>query len=176
MKPIVFRYGIYAIIAILCFGAIHFFFLMPPRISYQSAEIAGYLTMTLAMVFVFFGMKHYRDKVNSGSLTFKEGLKIGLLIALGPAVFFALFDLLYVEVINPKWGDEYFGHYMEEVKKDTAPEKWAAELEKLQKQREFWSKPHMLFLLMFITTFVIGFIVTIISALTLRRQKRTTTA
>lgn len=176
MKSTAFRYSIYAIIAILCFGAIHFFLLMPPRISWEAAEVAGYLTMTLAMVFVFFGMKHYRDKVNNGSLTFKDGLKIGLLIALGPAVFFALFDLLYVEVINPAWGDDYWGQYVEKMKKDTPADELPKKLKELQDMKEFWGKPHFLFLLMFATTFIIGAIVTIISALTLRRQKRTAAA
>jgi hypothetical protein len=175
MKSIVFRYGFFAIIAIICTCSIHYFILMRLNLDWQTAEVAGYLTMTLAMVFVFFGMRHYRDKVNNGSLSFGEGLKVGLLIALGPALFFALFDLLYVEVINPNWSDEYYSHYIEQARKDTPAADLPAKLKEMQEQKEFWSKPHILFLLMFITTFIIGAIVTIISALTLRRKERTVT-
>lgn len=171
MKSTVFRYSVYAIIAILAFSALHFFVIMP-RASHSSAEFFGYLTMTLAMVFIFFGIKHYRDRVNNGSLRFGEGLKVGLLIALGPAVFFSLFDMLYVLVLNPDWQDQYYSAYVERVKAGTPPGELAAKLKKLEKEKEFFSQPMMLFVVMFVTVFVIGAIVSIISALTLRRNRR----
>ena len=173
MKPTIFRYGIYAALTILILSAVHFFLIMP-RASYGEAEIAGYLTMLLSMVFVFLGIRYYRDHVNNGSLTFGEGLKTGVLIVLIPAVFFGLFDVLYTEVINPSWKDDYFNHYVEQVKTSTAPEKLDAELKKLESQREMFSSPVLQFLLMAGTVFVIGFIVAIISALTLRRAKTAT--
>jgi hypothetical protein len=170
MKSTVFRYTVYSIIAVLAFNSLHLFFIMP-RSSYDTSEFFGYLTMTLSMVFIFFGVKHYRDRVNHGSLRFGEGLKIGLLIALGPSVFFALFDMLYIEVINPSWQDDYFTAYLEKVKADTPPDQLAAKLKKVEKQREFFSQPAISFLVMFVTIFIIGAIVSIISALTLRRNK-----
>ena len=172
MKETVLRYGFYAILAILILTAIHVFVLMPPAISYAAAEVVGYLTMTLSMVFVFFGIKHYRDQVNNGSLSFGEGLKIGLLIALGPAVFFSLFDLLYVKVINPGWTDEYYGHYVQEATKSTPASELPDKLKQIKDQREFFDNPVMLFLVMFVTVFIIGLIVSTISALTLRRQRK----
>ena len=171
MKQTVLRYGLYAVILILVLTIVHVYWLSPPNISYAAAEVAGYLTMTLAMVFVFFGIKHYRDKVNNGSLSFGEGMKIGLLIALGPALVFALFDLLYVKVLNPGWADEYYSHYIAQARKDTPADQLPEKLQQIAEQREFWDKPHMLFLIMFATVFIIGTIVTIISALTLKRRR-----
>jgi hypothetical protein len=168
MKQIVFRYTLYGVIAILVLTSIHFATMS--SMGYEAAEVAGYLTMVLAMIFVFFGIKKYRDQVSNGTLTFGQGMKVGLLIALGPAIFFALFDLLYVEVINPGWSDDYYKHYIEQATKDTPPEKLQAKLNKLQEQKEFFSSPVMMFLVMFITVFVIGALVTIISSLTLRRR------
>jgi len=170
MKPTIFRYGIYAALTILILSAVHVFLVMP-NASYGASEIAGYLTMLISMVFVFLGIRHYRNHVNNGSLRFGEGLKIGVLIVLVPAVFFGLFDILYTEVINPSWKDDYYNHYMEQVKSTTAPEKLDAELKKLESQKEMFSSPVMQFILMAGTVFVIGFIVAIISALTLRRTK-----
>src|SRR5688572_16045909 len=170
MKPTIFRYGIYAALTIIILSAIHVFLIMPYA-SYGESEIAGYLTMLISMVFVFLGIKHYRDQVNNGSLTFGQGLKTGVLIVLIPAVFFGLFDILYTEVINPSWKDDYYNHYIEQVKTSTAPEKLDAELKKLEAQKGMFSSPVMQFLLMAGTVFVIGFIVAIISALTLRRTK-----
>ena len=170
MKPTIFRYGIYAALTILILSAVHVFLIMPSA-SYGASEIAGYLTMLISMVFVFLGIRHYRNHVNNGSLRFGEGLKVGVLIVLVPAVFFGLFDILYTEVINPSWKEDYYNHYMEQLKSSTAPEKLDAELKKLESQKELFSSPVMQFLLMAGTVFVIGFIVAIISALTLRRAK-----
>lgn len=170
MKQVVFRYSLYAIIAILVLTAIHVFLLLP-NMNYDAAEVAGYLTMTLSMVFIFFGIRHYRDRVNNGSLSFGQGLKTGLLIALGPALFFALFDLLYVKVLNPSWSDDYYDYYIKKVTVSTPPDQLQAKLASLQADKEFFSQPMMLFLIMFATVFIIGAIITIISALTLRRTK-----
>lgn len=170
MNPVIYRYGLYATLAILALSAIHFFIVMP-NASWETSEFAGYLTMILSMVFVFMGIRHYRDHVNDGFLSFKQGLKLGALIVLIPAICFGLFDVLYTEVLNPSWGDEYFGYYTDKIKTSTAPDKVEEELEKLQKNRELFSNPFIQFSLMAVTVYVIGIIVTIISSLALRRKK-----
>jgi len=174
MKQVTFRYGIYAGLAILVLGALHVFVFMPPTISWEMAEVAGYLTMILSMIFVFMGIRYYRDHVNNGYLTFGQGLKLGSLIVLVPAVTFALFDILYTEVLNPSWADEYFGYQIEKIKSSSAPDQVEQKLAALQKNREMFSNPVFQFLLMAATVYIIGLIVTIISALTLRRQKPAT--
>lgn len=161
----------YSLIAILAFNALHLF-VIHPMVDYQMAEVFGYLTMTLGMIFVFFGVKHYRDRVNNGSLTFGEGLKIGLLITLGPSLVFALFDMFYVEVINPSYQDDYYADLVARTKANTPPDQLAGKLKTMEKQKEFFNNPVLLFLVMFLTVFIIGTIVSIISALTLRRKKR----
>jgi Protein of unknown function (DUF4199) len=170
MKPVVFRYGIYATLAIVVLSAIHFFILVP-LLSWGGAEFFGYLTMVLSMIFVFLGIRHYRDHINKGSLSFGQGLKVGLLIVIIPAVFFGFFDLLYTEVLNPSWADEYYGLQIEKIKAATAPDLVQTKLQKLQKERDMFGNPVFQFLLMAGTVFIIGFIVTIISSLTLRRNR-----
>ena len=175
MKPVIFRYGIYATLAIVGLSAIHFFVLMP-NTSWQNAEIAGYLTMILSMIFVFMGIRYYRDHVKNGVLSFGEGLKIGVLIVLIPSVFFGLFDILYTEVLNPSFFDDYYSHYVQKIKDSTPADQVAAKLKDLQDQKEMFGKPVFQFLLMAGTVFVIGFIVTIISALTLKRNRTASVA
>lgn len=170
MKPVIFRYGLYAGLAIIALTAIHFFVVMPNS-SWETSEFAGYLTMILSMIFVFMGIRYYRDHVNNGFLSFKDGLKLGALIVLAPAVCFGLFDVFYTEVINPNWGDEYFGYYVGKIKASTPPDRIEEELQKLEKNKELFSNPFIQFSLMAVTVYVIGLIVTIISALTLRRRK-----
>ena len=173
MKPTIFRYGMYASLAIIFLSLVHFFLIMP-RVNWTAAEVAGYLTMLLSMVFVFIGIRHYRDNFNNGNLSFVQGLKIGALIVLIPAVAFGLLDVLYTEVINPDWKTNYYNDMVMQVKRSTAPEKLDAELRKLEKGKEMFANPVFQFLLMAGTVFVVGFIVTIISALTLRRTRTVT--
>jgi len=170
MKSTALRYGLLAsafVIIVGCFNCL----ILAKTADYNTQEIAGYLTIALSMVFIFFGVRHYRDKVNNGQLSFGQGLKLGLLIALIPAIFFGLFNVLYVEVIDPGWQDEYYGHYVENVKATASPAELPGKLNDLEKQKEFFSSPVMTFLVMTATVFIIGVIVAIISSLALRKSK-----
>ena len=169
MKSTVYRYGIYATLTIIVLSYIVFFLLK--NIDQSMQEVAGYLTMLLAMIFIFLGIRHFRDRVNGGYLTFGQGLKIGILIVLIPAVAFGLFDILYTEVLNPTWKEDYYSKYIEGLRKSVAADKLDAAIRKAEKEKEMFSKPVFQFLLMGGTVFIIGFIVTIISSLTLRRSK-----
>jgi len=152
---------------------LHFYVIMP-NVSYDNAEIAGYLTMLLSMIFVFMGIRYYRDHVNNGSLSLGEGLKIGVLIILIPSVFFGLFDVLYTEVLNPSWKQDYFNYYVAQAKASTPAADLPAKLKELEKGKEMFGSPAFQFALMAGTVFIIGLIVTIISSLTLRRQRPAT--
>ena len=88
-----------------------------------------------------------------------------------PAVAFGLFDILYTEVINPTWKDEYYSTYIENLKKSVSADKLDAAIKKAEREKEMFANPAFQFLLMGGTVFIIGFIVTIISSLTLRRSK-----
>ena len=169
MKQTVFRFGIYATIAIVVLSAIHFFVILPVA-SYEFAEIAGYLTMLLSMVFVFIGIRHYRDRVNQGSLSFGQGMKTGTLITLVPSVFFGMFDVLYTEVLNPTWKADYLAESIERARKTLPESEFATAKANLESQMEWFNNPVFQFLLMAATVFIIGLIVTIISSLALRRK------
>ena len=169
MKSTVYRYGIYATLTIIILSYIVFFLLKNTGQGLQ--EVAGYLSMLLAMIFIFLGIRHFRDKVNGGYLSFGQGLKIGILIVLIPAVAFGLFDILYTEVLNPTWKEDYYSKYIDNLRKSVAADKLDAAIKKAEKEKEMFSNPVFQFLLMGGTVFIICIIVTIISSLTLRRSK-----
>ena len=171
MKSVVLRYGIYAGLLILVLAGIHVFVLMPPNISWEMAEVVGYLTMVISMIFVFMGIRYYRDNVNDGYLTFGQGLKLGALIVLVPAVTFGLFDILYTQVLHPSFGDEYLAYQVEKIKASAPADQVEQKLAKLRQDMEMFGNPLFEFLLMTITVYIVGLIVTIISALALRRSR-----
>lgn len=170
MKKIVIKYGMYGV-AVMFIISISAFFIFKNNHNWDLQEIIGYATIVLSLLFVFFGIRQWRDKYNAGQLSFPKGLGIGTLISLFPSVAFGL--LTWVEgLIDPKWQDQYYAHYIEGVKKTTSPEKLQAALQEIADQREMFSSPVAQFGLMFLTVFVIGFIITIISTLILKRNNK----
>lgn len=169
MKQTVFRFGLLSGLVIILLSAGSFLLTAKTR-DYDTQEIIGYLTIFISMIFVFIGIKYYRDRVNKGNLSFGEGLKVGLLIVLIPSLFLGLFGLLYTEVINPSWSDDYYSYYAASLKTRLTEMEYARALEKMEKQRILVEHPIGQFLVMFATVFIIGFIVSIISALSLRKK------
>jgi len=170
MKQIILRYGIYSTIFIIALMSVFFFLVR--NLDYDKQEVAGYLSMLVSMIFVFLGIRHYRNEKNNGFLTFGQGLKIGVLIVLFPAVCFGLFDVLYTSVLNPHWMSDYNNYYLTHFKQSLPAAEFEAKKKQMEASMKLFSNPVTQFFIMFITVFIIGFIVTIISALALRRKPR----
>lgn len=171
MKKTILRHGLYAALVLLVIGLFNLF-VLAEFADYSVQEVAGYLTILISMIFVFLGIRHFRNEVNNGLLRFTEGLKVGLLITVIPSIAFGLFDLLYTRIINPGWHDDYYSKAIQKMQLSVSADKLPAELKKLQDQKELFSNPFMEFLLMAATVFIIGMVVSIISSLTLRRSRQ----
>ena len=105
MKTTVIKFGIRGLVlAIVIFlGALYF----GQDLSFSTQEVLGYTSMIVSLVFVFFGIKHFRDQENEGSVSFGKALLIGLLISLITAVGFGIADYIYTTAINPDFYEEY---------------------------------------------------------------------
>ena len=70
MKKTIFRYGFYGLGA----GAILFGcgLLFGDSLGYRVQELIGYGSIVLSLMFVFFGIKHYRDHVRKGEISFPD--------------------------------------------------------------------------------------------------------
>ena len=66
--------------------------------SLNTGMILGYSAMLVSNIFLFIGVRNYRDKFNEGIITFGKALGVGLLIALVAATFYVL-----------SWEIYYFG-------------------------------------------------------------------
>lgn len=117
-------------------------------------EVIGYVTIVLSLVFVYFGLKHYRDTVNGGKLRLGKALSIGMLITLFPAMGIALADVLYTTVINP----DFFSSYEMAMRN----EGFTGELPEYSSE--------FVALLMFLTVLILGALITFLSAFLLKRK------
>lgn len=152
MSNTILKYGFFALLtaAIIFLAAL----LLGADFSYGTQAIIGYATMVVSLLFVFFGIKHFRDRVNNGTLTFRKAFIIGVFISLFAALGFAIIDYIYTTVINP----DFMTDYMAEMQKQDGAEKIP----------EYGSG--FLALIMFLTVLFIGIIISILSGLLLQRK------
>lgn len=173
MQKTIFRFGFYGI-AVMATISLIIFIVFKENHNWEIQEVLGYATIILSLLFVYFGIRHWRDKYNSGRLSFSQGLKLGTLITLFPSIAFGLFTILETLVLDPEFGEKYYGHLAQKIKASTPPDKLQAALEKLQSEKEMFSSPFIQFALMFLTVFLIGVVITVISSLVLQRKAATT--
>ena len=170
MKQTVIRYGLYAAAVIVIIFLASWIALKQLALDYGTTEITGYAGIVLSLLFVFFGMRYYRDHVNGGRLTFGRGLKVGLLIVLIPAFAIALVDILYVKFFDPQFYEKYGAYQLNKLKATVPAGQYEAAATNLKTQMEMFSNPLVTFIVMFLTVFMIGLIISVVSALMLKRN------
>lgn len=152
MKSSILKYGFYSLLtaAVLFLAGL----LLGEDLSLNTQAIVGYASMVVSLLFVFFGIKHFRDKKNNGTISFRTAFIIGVAITLFAAIGFAIVDYIYTTVINP----EFMSQYIEAMKANGSTEEIP----------EYGST--FLALIMFLTVLIIGIIITILSGLVLTRK------
>ncbi len=152
MKSTVIKFGLYGLVLafVMFLGGLYF----GMGLDFSTQELIGYSAILLSLIFVFFGIKHFRDKVNGGKLKLRKGVMVGLLIAAITALGIALADLIYTTLINPGFFDEYEAVMRKEGYKGEIPD---------------YGSVFMAFV-MFLTVMIMGLFVSLFSAIVLKRK------
>jgi hypothetical protein len=131
----------------------------------------GYATMIIALSLVFFGIKSYRDN-HGGRITFLKGLQVGILISLVCAVCYAGSWELYYRGSGQEFLQKYTAHYIDQMRQSGSSE---AEVSKTEAEMAKFAEMYQNFFVRFGFTLIeilpVGFIVTLISALLLRKRE-----
>ena len=170
MKSTVKRYGLYGAATLIVLSFLAWFIGKGRDLDYGAQELIGYATIVVALSFVFFGIKHFRDRENNGSVSFGQALKIGVLISLITGLTFGVLDIIY-KMIYPDFIAEYYAAMVEQARASVPADQLDAKLAEMESQKELFSNPILSFLLMAVTVLVIGFIVSLLSSLVLQRKK-----
>jgi hypothetical protein len=152
MQSTIIKYGIYS-----CITAAVLFILglvFGQEADFSTREILGYASIVVSLLFVFFGIKHFRDKENGGLVSFKQALLLGLAISVMAGIGVAIVDAIYTIFINPEFFDEFTQMMKDQGREDEIIEMGSG----------------MMAAIMFVTVFVIGFIISLLSALILQRK------
>ena len=167
MKKTILRFGLYGLVSI-CLLSILIWSLVDV-VDNKMGEVIGYSSMVVSLLFVFFGIKHFRDKENNGVLTFAKALIIGVLISLIVSLGFGILDIIYVKFVNPDFMNAYYDGMLEQAQSLPA-EEFEIRKAALQAEKEMFLNPYMHFFIMSMMVFVIGFIISLLSALILQRK------
>lgn len=168
MKNTVIKYGLYALLSGFVLFGLPFFFGM--GVDFDYGELIGYTAMVLSLLFVFFGIKHYRDKVNNGKVSLGKAIGIGMLIALFSAIGVAVFDYIYTSQINPDFASEYLEYSVKKMETTLSAEELKIKTAELTQQMEDYGSPSFMAFMMFASVIILGFIISLISGLILQRK------
>ncbi len=137
---------------------------------FSTQEIMGYTTMVVSLLFVYFGIRHFRDKHNGGSVTFGKAMLIGLLISAFAGLGIGIIDYIYTTVINPDFAQEYLSQTLASMEANLSAEEYEKQKVELTQQMEAYGGSGFMAALMFATVVMIGLVISLISALILQRK------
>lgn len=171
MKSIVIKYGIRAFITASVLFLAGFLIGKQIDLDFNTMAVFGYASMVLSLIFVFFGIKHYRDQINDGKVSLGKAIVIGILISLFAAIGFGIVDYIYTTSINPNFAVEYKDFALAQLQDaNLSAEEIKAKTEELEASMETMSSSSFLAFIMFATVMIIGFIISLISGLILQRK------
>jgi hypothetical protein len=169
MKKAILRYGLYGAASICILFLLSWLF--GDNLSYSVQEIIGYASMVVSLSFVFFGIRHFRDKINDGTVSFGKALLLGLAISLITALAFGVLDVVYIKYINPDFTEEYYARSLEKLEETLPAAEFEIERVKMESEKELFMSPVISFIVMSMTVLIIGFIISLLSAMVLQRKK-----
>jgi hypothetical protein len=170
MRKIVLTFGLLsgAVSTVMMFATIPFM----ERIGFDRGMVIGYTSIVIAMLFVYFGMRSYRDNVLGGTISFGTGFKAGLLITLVSCFcYVAAWLVLYYNFI-PDFGHRYAAYLVEGARAAGGSQ---SEIDAMVKQGDDLVKlldnPLTNAAVTFTEPFPVGLLVTLISAAVLRKPR-----
>ena len=141
---------------------------------FEGNKFVGYAAMVAAFSFIFLGVKNYRDKYNSGVISFGKAFKVGLYIALVASTLYVVAWLVYYYNFVPDFMDHYTQFVLRQAKRggasDASLQETAAEMAKFKEQ---YKNPLLVILITYVEILPVGLIIALISALILKRKQRT---
>lgn len=174
MKKIVLTFGLISGLIMSALMATNM--ALQPRIGFDKAMWVGYTTIIVGFLFIFFGVRAYRDRT-PGGLSFGRAFATGILITLVSSVLYiATWELGYSR-FYPDFMDKW-GAYQIQVERD----KGASETELAKKQAEMkkfaelYKNPIYNAAFTFMEPFPVGVIMSVVAAGILRRRKKDLTS
>ena len=129
----------------------------------------GYTTMVLSFMLVFFGIRSYRENIGGGTITFGRAFAVGILITLISSILYVItWEIMYFGI--PSFAERFMSMCVAHIKASGAsPQAIQTQLNQLK----YLDNPFINAAMTFAEPFPVGLIITLISALILRKKTKT---
>lgn len=169
MTKVVLTFGVLSGIVIAVLMSINTVF--AEQIGFDRAIFAGYTVIVISLLFVYFGVRSYRDNVLGGQITFGRAFTAGILITLLSCAFYVASWLILYYNFMPDFGDKWAAYMVESIRARGGSQ---AEVDEAIKQgqnaKAMLANPFINAAVTFTEPFPVGLLVTLVSAITLRRK------
>lgn len=142
------------------------------QIGFEKGAILGYTGLVASSILIYFGVRSYRDNVAGGRITFGQGFKVGILIALVASLMYVVTWQVVYFGFQPDFCDKYAAHAISKAKASGAPAEKIAEIEaQMAMMKQWMSNPLTNAAMTMIEPFPFGLLSALVSAGILRRKK-----
>lgn len=168
MTKIVITFGLLsgAVAAVMMFLTLPF----AERIGFDRAVYVGYTVIVISMLFVYFGVRSYRDNVLGGQMSFGKAFTAGIVITLISSVCYVAAWLVMYYGFMPDFATQYAAHLVEQARTSGAsPAEVDAAIKQGEQAKEWLADPLINAAVSFTEPLPVGVIVTLISAAVLKK-------
>lgn len=145
--------------------------------NYEGSEVIGYAGMIVAFSFIFIGVKNFRDKYNGGIISFGKAFKTGLYITLVASTLYVVAWLIQYYCFFPDFMDKYTAHVLKQAQAGGASQlEMSKKTTEMTSFKEMYKNPLFVVLMTYMEILPVGLVVTLISALILKRKSKNTSA
>jgi len=138
----------------------------------SGSMIIGFSAMAVAFSFIFVGIKNYRDKQNGGTITFGKGFLLGLMISLIASTLYVITWAVEFHFFIPDFMDRYSAIQVKQLRESGMS---GAALDEGLKRIEsanynYKHNPFFFAMYTYMEILPVGIVITLISALILKRK------
>ena len=148
------------------------------QIGFDTSTILGYTAIVLSFLMVFFGIRSYRENIGGGYITFGRAFAVGILIAVISSTIYVLAWEIAFQNWLSDFPEKYTNYVIETARASGASAEEIAR--QSDEMNQLWTLYRSNFLVRFAFGFVepfpVGLVITLISALILRKRKKAVAA
>lgn len=172
MKKIVLTYGLLSGAILGCLLLVTAPLIQRGTINFENGMFYGFATMILGFSLIYFAIASF--KKNNGSVSFKQGLVIGLLITIIGCFVYALVWTAFYSTLFADFGPSYRDYMIKQINASgISADKKAAEIAKITKDMATYDSNAMYrFAYTFLEPTIVGVLITLIATLILFTRKR----
>jgi len=135
-------------------------------------EVVGYSAMVIAFSFIFVGTKNFRDKYNQGMVSFGKAFRVGLGISLIGSTLYVGAWLVEFYCFMPDFMDKYSAALIQKAQHSgLSPEALQKKLDSINSMSRMYKNPVMVVLFTYMEVLPVGIVISLITALILKRRK-----